>query len=294
MSLAYQELRVAGRVELAALRFNRGAKLKVLALHGWLDNAMSFAPLAAAWPEAEITALEFAGHGASQHLPSGAWYHIIDYLDDLVAGLALMEPHYDLLLGHSLGGATATAFAAARPEQVPRLALIEALGPIAYAPDAATQALRTGLDARAALGSKQLRLFESTEQAVAARLAANKMAPESARLLVERSLRPAGDGWCWASDPRLRVANPLRLSEAAIQNWIAAIECRVCLIAADHPPPYFTETTRQARIACLRDAELHVVPGQHHLHMDDPSAVAEVLRQFVEHAPTRPAPAATT
>ncbi|MBD8526632.1 alpha/beta fold hydrolase [Pseudomarimonas arenosa] len=276
-----QELRATGRVELTALRFNRGAGLKVLALHGWLDNAMSFAPLAAAWPEAEITALEFAGHGHSQHLPPGAWYHLIDYLDDISAGMTLMTEGCDLLLGHSLGGASATAFAAARPAQVPRMALIEALGPIAYAPEVATQALRTGLDERAALASKQLRLFESIEQAVAARLAANRMQPESARLLVERSLRVAGEGWCWASDPRLRVANPLRLSEAAIQNWIAAIECKVCLIAADHPPPYFTEATRQSRIACLRDSEQHILPGHHHLHMDDPQAVAAVLKQFV-------------
>ena len=281
MKLAHTELRVSGRVELAALRFNPGAKVRVLALHGWLDNAMSFAPLARAWPEAEITALEFAGHGRSNHLPEGGWYHLIDYLDDVVAGLALMDDGYDLLLGHSLGGATATAFAAARPEQVPRLALIEALGPIAYAPELATQALRTGLDQRAALSAKRLRVFETPDQAVAARLAANKMQAESAQRLIERGLRPAGDGYIWASDPRLTVANPLRLSEAAIQNWISAIECEVCLIAADQPPPYFSEQTRQSRIACLRQPQLHLLPGHHHLHMDTPDAVAQVLKQFV-------------
>ena len=43
-----EELRIAGRVELAALRFNPGAPRRALALHGWLDNAMSFAGLAAA------------------------------------------------------------------------------------------------------------------------------------------------------------------------------------------------------------------------------------------------------
>ena len=64
------ELRLPGRVELAALRFNPGAPQRVLALHGWLDNAASFAPLAAAWPDCEIVALEFAGHGRSGHLPS--------------------------------------------------------------------------------------------------------------------------------------------------------------------------------------------------------------------------------
>lgn len=271
--------RGSGRVDLAGLLFNPGAPRRALALHGWLDNAMSFAGLASELPEWEILALDFAGHGESGHLPEGGWYHFIDYLDDVLA--ALESRPIDLLIGHSLGGAVATAWAAARPETVPRLALIEALGPLAGDPTLTVKALRQGLDERQAIATKQLRRFSEPEQAVAARLDANRMQPHSAAALVQRGLRRAGEGWIWASDPRLTVATPWRLPEAVIQQWIRAVEAPTLLIAADHAPPYFQPEVREARLALLREARIAVLPGHHHLHMDTPQPVAAAILDFV-------------
>nr|WP_282452898.1 alpha/beta hydrolase [Lysobacter sp. CAU 1642] len=252
-------------------------------MHGWLDNAMSFAALAAELPEWEILALDFAGHGESGHLPEGGWYHFIDYLDDVA--VALDGRRIDLLIGHSLGGAVATAWAAARPESVPRLALIEALGPLAGDPDGAVRALRQGLDERRGITGKQLRQFSDPGQAVAARLGANRMAEPSARALVSRGLRAAGDGWIWASDPRLTVLTPWRLPETVIQQWVAAVEAPTLLIAAEEAPPYFQPAVREARLALLRDARLRVLPGHHHLHMDSPRPVAQAILEFMAPRP---------
>jgi len=275
-----EELRCSGRVELAALRFNPGGAKRALALHGWLDNAMSFAALAATLPDLEIIALDFAGHGRSGHLPDGGWYHFIDYLDDIEASLTEFGP-IDLLLGHSLGGAVATAYAAARPERVPRLALIEALGPLAGDPATAVKALRQGLDDRRAIGNKQLRVFDAPQQAIDARLAANRMDATSAAALISRGLRPAGQGWVWASDPRLTVFTPWRLPEPAIQAWIAGVEAPTLLIAAENAPPYFQPEVRDARVALLKHGTLHVVPGHHHLHMDNPLPVGAAMAGFL-------------
>jgi len=281
-----EELSLSGRVDLAALRFNTGAPHKLLALHGWLDNAMSFHGLAEALPECEIVALDFAGHGRSAHLPDGCWYHFVDYLDDVQAALAGLDWPRATLLGHSLGGAVATAFAAARPDAIERLILIEALGPLASAPEAAVDALRRGIAERRAINNKQLRLFESPAQAVKARLLATPMAEASAAALISRGLREAGSGWVWSSDPRLTVTTPLRLSEPAVQAWIAAVEAPTQLIVADHPPPYFDRATQQARLARLRDGRVATLPGQHHLHMDAPAPVAAAIREFLT-LPTR-------
>jgi pimeloyl-ACP methyl ester carboxylesterase len=266
-------------VDLAGLLFNPGARRRALALHGWLDNAMSFAALAAELSDWEILALDFAGHGASGHLPEGGWYHFIDYLDDVAA--ALEHRPVELLIGHSLGGAVATAWAAARPETVPRLALIEALGPLPGDPQLAVKSLRQGLSERHAIATKKLRRFSDAEQAIIARLGANRMQQESAAALVGRGLRRAGEGWVWASDPRLTVASPWRLPETFIQQWITAIEAPTLVIAADHVPPYFQPAVRDARLALLRDGQMAVLPGHHHLHMDTPEPVAAAIQSFV-------------
>ena len=57
--------------QLAALR-NDGSGPRVLALHGWLDNAASFLPLAAHLRAIDLVALDLPGHGHSAHLPPGA------------------------------------------------------------------------------------------------------------------------------------------------------------------------------------------------------------------------------
>ncbi|MFM8353785.1 MAG: alpha/beta fold hydrolase, partial [Gammaproteobacteria bacterium] len=57
---------VFGR-RLTGLRWGTRGGLPTLALHGWLDNANTFNRLAPLLPELDLVALDFAGHGASDH-----------------------------------------------------------------------------------------------------------------------------------------------------------------------------------------------------------------------------------
>jgi pimeloyl-ACP methyl ester carboxylesterase len=256
----------------------------VLALHGWLDNAASFAPLAAAMPEVEIIALEFAGHGRSAHLPAGGWYHFVDYLDDVLAAFDQLEIATIGLLGHSLGGAVATCFAAAFPQRVSRLMLIEALGPLSSSPGNGVRALREGVGARLALSGKQRRVFASPTIGVEARMQANAMQATSAQLLVERGIQATDGGFIWSSDPRLTAFSPARFSEQLVQEWIAAVEAPTLVIAAEQHPPYFDPTLREQRLGLLRAGRQVVLPGHHHLHMDSPAPVARELLRFMREA----------
>ena len=276
-----EELQLRGRSrDLAARRHGDRSGRRVLALHGWLDNAASFDPLAGQLPDVDLVALDFPGHGHSSHRPPDTWYHYIDYVDDALAALDALGWERCTVLGHSLGGAVASVLAAARPARVERLVLIEALGPIAFKPGTAVSALRTGFDERAEASDKQLRLFPDIVDAVAARMRANGLSERVARLLVERSLRAVAGGFEWRSDPRLKVATPMRIHEEMIREWLAAIECPTLLIAADPAPPYFDPATRHARMACVRDLREVVLPGNHHLHMEDPTPVAAAIRTF--------------
>jgi len=54
-------------LKLGALSFGNPMETPVLALHGWLDNAASFIPLAQHLNETNLIALDFPGHGKSEH-----------------------------------------------------------------------------------------------------------------------------------------------------------------------------------------------------------------------------------
>ncbi len=250
---------------------------KVLALHGWLDNAASFDPLLFLLPDVHAVAIDLPGHGRSDHRPVGAWYHLVDNLTEIDVALDLLGWPSAILLGHSMGAALASLYAAARPNRVDALWLIEGLGPLAT-PEAELPALmRQALDGRARAHDKQLRVFGSIDDAVGARLAATPMAAVNARLLVERGLRAVEDGFVWSSDPRLMLPGPIRASEAQVEACLAAIECPTLLVTASETPPYFPPALVARRSARVRRLTHRVVCGTHHVHMDDAAATAAAI-----------------
>jgi pimeloyl-ACP methyl ester carboxylesterase len=253
---------------------------KVLALHGWLDNAASFDPLLKQIPDVHAVALDLVGHGRSDHRPSGAWYHLVDNLTEIAGSLDALGWERTILLGHSMGAALASLVAAALPDRVDALWLVEGLGPLAT-PEAELPALmRRALEGRQRVADKQLRVFATIEEAVTTRLAATPMAPAAAKLLVERGLRRVDGGYVWSSDPRLMLTSPLRASEAQVEACLSAIACPTLLLTASEVPPYFPTGLVERRAACVRGIDRRVVEGRHHVHMDDAAAIATEINAF--------------
>src|SRR5690606_2312769 len=110
---------------LAGLAFGPRDGRPVLALHGWLDNAATFVPLAPLLPELRIYALDLPGHGRSSHRPPGARYHYVDWVGDVIEAADALGLDRFALLGHSMGAGISILTAGTFPERVERLALIE-------------------------------------------------------------------------------------------------------------------------------------------------------------------------
>ncbi len=250
----------------------------LLALHGWLDNAASFdalAPLLST--NFQIVALDFPGHGRSDWRPPGTWYHFIDYLDDVLAAAdALGWPCFSLL-GHSLGGAIASTLAAVCPERIVRLLLIEALGPITLEADATLPHLQRAIGERAAAAGKTSRLFANLDEAIGARMRASDLSYTAAAALVARGTRPAPGGLTWSSDPRLTLTSPLRYTQLQILNVLAGIRAPTVLVFAQPEQPYLSRAVMQQRIDAVADIRVRRLPGSHHLHLEDATAVAAEL-----------------
>ena len=139
--------------ELAGLQWP-GEGEPVLALHGWLDNAASFQPLAEPLGH-PLVALDFAGHGHSEHRPRHQATHYVDHVRDVLAVADQLGWDRFVLVGHSMGAGVACLFAATFPERVSRLVLIEGLGPPATAADEVAPNLRKAIDQMQALPDKR-------------------------------------------------------------------------------------------------------------------------------------------
>ena len=279
-----EELRIElpGRT-LAALAWGDPSRPPTLALHGWLDNAGSFsaiAPLLA--KDHYVVAIDLRGHGRSSHLPAGTWYHYVDYFDDLRATLDHFGWPRATLFGHSLGGTLASLFAAAYPERVEALVLVEALGPLTVAPENTLAQLKRGLDERAAFANRRaLRVFGDLDAAIEARAMASGFSSEVARALVERGVQEVEGGYVWSSDPRLTLTSAQRYSEAQVLAMLRGIRSPTLLILAEPATSYLPDAMMQERAAQVAGIEVVHVAGHHHLHLESPDAVFAVASPFL-------------
>ena len=272
------------RGELTALRAGKPGGPKLMALHGWLDNAASFEPLLPFLSDFDVVALDLSGHGGSTHRAEGYDYVYVDWLHDVLDAMAALGWPSANLLGHSMGATIASTLAAAAPAHVQRLALIEGLGPLGGSLEAAGSRLREAVEARRAFEARaeaSPRVIATLATAVAARRQATPMREDDATRIVRRNLREVPGGFAWRSDPRLRLPSSTRLPEAAIRAILRAIEAPTLLVAAEPSPPYFTPEQRAERVACVRDLRLEVIDGGHHVHMERADIVGPLLRDFL-------------
>lgn len=262
------------------LRWGEPGRPPVLALHGWLDNAASFARLAEHLDGINLVAIDLAGHGRSARRPDGV-YVFIDYIADAAAAIAALGWTRCAVIGHSLGAGVAALLAGTYPERITRLVMLEGLGPLTTPDDGAPQRLREAIEAEAAARAREAHTGYPDAEHVARRLAsATGMQVESARILLRRGLEPSDGRVRWRADPRLRLPSRQRLTEAQVRAFFTAVACPTLVLRAN-PGMTFDEEVCRARLSWLAGARLAELPGGHHVHLDDPSAVAAIVGPFI-------------
>lgn len=269
-----------GESTLAALCYGREDGAPVLALHGWLDNAASFARLAAQLDGVNLVALDLAGHGGSSRRADGV-YLFIDFVADVAGAVRALGWSRCAVVGHSLGAGVGALFAGTCPEVVSRLVLLEGLGPLTNPDEQAPRRLREALAAEAAARGRDEHAGYADAGEVARRLAdATGMRRDSAEILLARGLERGGAGHRWRADPRLRLPSRMRLTEAQVLAFLRAIACPTLVVRA-RPGMPFDEAQAAARVEAIADVRVAEVAGGHHVHLDDPAAVAALVGPFL-------------
>lgn len=283
MLASAKEIRIQlPHIDLAARVYGPEDGQPVLALHGWLDNAMTFDLLAPKLQGLRIVAIDMAGHGHSGHRAPGAGYQLWDYaLDAMMAAQQLGWERFSLL-GHSLGGIISVLIAGAVPERIERVALIDGLVPDTGEADNAPKKLGQALLAHIDLAAKKKTVYASVEQAVQVRMRGFMPVSQLAsELLAQRGLSPVAGGYSWSTDSRLTLPSPLRLTRAHAAAFVQAVHCPMSLVLAEQG----VLTKEPDFIKFLSTLSLNVqrLPGGHHLHLDDEQgaqAVAEYIQEF--------------
>lgn len=265
---------------LAGLGWRRSDAPRVLALHGWLDNAASFVPLAPWLEQFDLVAVDLPGHGHSEHRHATARYHFIDYLFNLDAALDALGWTDCHLLGHSMGAAIAAAYAGGAPERVRSLVLLDSIGPLAGDPDRTAERLRRSLD-KSRQGPSEPRRYDSLDAMVTARRKVSELSAEAARLICERSARQVGNQFTWRSDPALNWVSSLLMTEEQAVDLLRHIEAPVLTMHVTPESAWFTRERIEARTAAIAHGRHLTLQGHHHFHMDAPAGIADTIGSFI-------------
>ncbi len=253
-----------------------------IALHGWLDNANTFDRLAPLLSELNIIALDFAGHGMSDHRAEGVHYHPLYDIQDVLAVANTLNWHQFHVIGHSMGAAIASELSAMFPERIKSAIQIDGfLATGGNTPEDRIEQSRVAVE-KILKPHHQARVF-AEEDAMAQRVVeATDQSMAAARLLVARGHKQVEGGVTWRSDPRIRYPTPLRHSRDQINLLLRDSTSPSLLIVAEQGDTWYQGEINDAS-AHHPNLRVKRIEGPHHIHLEPETVdhVAVIVREFL-------------
>ncbi|WP_299008713.1 alpha/beta hydrolase [uncultured Shewanella sp.] len=287
LNIEHEEVQIQlPHLNLSARLWGRDDKPLLLALHGWLDNANSFEPLAGHLKDFQVLAIDWPGHGHSDHHPGHYPLHWVDYIYDLDVLMTFLTDRKApaAIVGHSLGGIVAAAFTAAFPEKAKKLILIEALAPIFESAKKNKARLNKSFkDYQTYLTNKEKApsVYDNVKIAVNARHKLTGLDWPWCELLTQRNMVQKGTGVSWRSDPRLRLDSPTRLSFEQVDALMQDHSCQTLLITGQEGYSTLQTALPQAK-KWFKQLSTRQLKGDHHLHMGNAAEVASAITDFMK------------
>jgi len=263
---------------------------KLFMAHGWMDMSASFQfvvdALEGDW---HVIAPDWRGFGLSER--SGAdTYWFPDYFADLDAILDHYSPHAPVkLLGHSMGGNVASAYAGIRPARIARLINLEGIGLPATKPEQAPTRYAKWLDD--VRTPPAMRGYASVQDVAARLQKTNPRLPDArAAFLAQHWAAQNADGlWDILGDPAHKMPGPLQYQAEEILACWRRISAPVLWIEAEHTDLWrWMGPKEQARLEVdrrldqLQNVTKHMMPqAGHMLHHDQPVLLARMIEDFL-------------
>jgi pimeloyl-ACP methyl ester carboxylesterase len=239
----------------------RAVLLHSLAAHGhWWDWA---APRLA--ERFDVVALDFRGHGGSEHGHASA-YSFEDYAADVLALLDTLDGPPPIVIGHSMGGYMTAWVAAHHPQRVAGAVIVDILTdwPADFAQFAQRQSERASPEfASAAAAVERFRLSPPDPTVPAERV----------RHLGEAGVVERVPGtWTYAFDRRVFLHPP-------VDSWpfLPRIACPALVLHGEHSEVMNAEACRRVVAAIPRGHAATLWGVRHHLIVADPEGFSAAV-----------------
>jgi len=254
----------------------------VLLLHGFLEHAHTWDLVAPSLAEAgfRVLALDWRGHGDSERIGRGGYYHFADYVADL-AGLTRALRTSVTLVGHSMGANAALLYAGTEPTRVTALVCVDSLGPPDADPSLTTLRYAQWISDLERV-SRTVRRGTTVEAAVA-RLQERfpRFSLEVARHLVLHGTIADGATRAWKFDPRHQTASPQPYYARQATAFWEAVRCPSLLVEGGQSPFRLAEAEIAERVRAIGAERVTVADAGHHPHLERPREFCEVLIPFL-------------
>lgn len=262
---------------IAAKCWNSGATHKAIAMHGWLDNCTSFDLIALALKDIELVAIDSLGHGKSDFRSADSEYLIWAEVSELFSVADQLGWETFNLIGHSRGAGISSLCAGTFPNRIERLVLIEGGIPLPMEAAEAPENLAAHITVTQKLAGTKGTQFNTWDEAIAARADGfTKVSTSAAEILATRSLLPDGQSFRWHADARLKAPSSMKLTHDEVDAFLNRITAPTLLIEATEgiirKMPF-----AERHIAHIAPLTRAVLPGGHHLHMEEAAAECGAL-----------------
>jgi pimeloyl-ACP methyl ester carboxylesterase len=261
------------------LEWERDGDTTFVLVHGFLDVAHGWRLVAERLAaRAHVIAPDLRGHGDSDWIGAGGYYHFMDYVADLDDVIARLARPRAIVVGHSMGGGVVAYWAGSRPARPHAIALLEGLGP----PDASGADLGARsarwIDAWRAARARE-RVMASLDDA-AARLSKHDplLGEALAHELAVAGTRPVDGGFAWKHDPLHVTEGPYPFRRDHAASFWRRIACPVLVVDGERSMLNLADAERAARRAEIPNCRHALLAGAGHMmQRHQPEALADLL-----------------
>ncbi len=253
-------------------------------VHGFLDSSAGFRDMVQAGlaERFHIIAPDMRGHGDSDRVGAGGYYHFFDYVADLRSLVSALARERTALVGHSMGGSIVGYYAGSYPEGLHRVALLEGMGPPEThtpAPERVQQWIRAWNRAN----TRNPQVYASIEDAAERlRQRDDKLPAERALRLAEWGTRQVPEGRVFKHDPLHLTMGPHAYSVQIASEFWQRITCPVLLVEGEDSTMKPSPSEQGRREAFLRDRRSVRIPGAGHMmQRHAPEELAALLADFL-------------